>query len=236
MPKATLQQAARIVTQNPKATLQEMADVIVKSGGLPSTETDITTVRTVENYASVLQTEMLSEEIGDKTVVLLDELYAIADIDGRPSHKEKGATVYAENNVTGIISSVDLVNQTAEIITISVGGGTSGLSVDTTPSTQDPSSFVVYLPGGLIQMGGIADIGTMGPEVAIENTPVQFPETLADANFIPSLTVITGNGFQRIGTDVSNRSVTGFDICARNVGDETAQNIKIAWTVVGRKA
>lgn len=85
-------------------------------------------------------------------------------------------------------------------------------------------------------MGGVADIGNMGPEVAIENTPVQLPETLADANFVPVLTVITGNGFQRIGTDVSNRSVTGFDICARNVGDETAQDIKIAWIVVGRKA
>lgn len=236
MPKATLQQAARIVTQNPKATLQEMADVIVKNGGLPSTEMDVTTVRTVENYASVLQTEMLSEEIGDKTVVLLDELYAIPDIDGRPSHKEKGATVYAENNVTGIVSSVDLVNQTAEIITISTGGGASGVLVDTAPSAQDTSSFVIYLPGGLIQMGGIAEIGTMGPGVAIENTPVDLPETLADANFIPVLTVITGNGFQRIGTDVSNRRVSGFDICARNVGDETAQNIKISWFVVGRKA
>ena len=79
-------------------------------------------VETLKDQVSVLATSTeLSEEIGATTVVLLDELVAM-QIDGRPSYKKAGATVYAENGVTGIISTVDDVNGTAEIVTVSVSG------------------------------------------------------------------------------------------------------------------
>ena len=230
--KATLQDAAKVVTGSPKATLQEMADAIVKGAGLPG---GAGSLATFEDYSSILQTSVeISEEVGGKTVVLLDELFAISEIDARPSHKKGGATVYAENGAVGIISTIDGVNQTAEIVTVS-SASSSGVSVSGGDPLDD-AAFVVELPGNLVLMGGVADIGLMGPEVAIENTPVEFTVELADANFVPTLTVITGDGFQKIATDVSNRTAMGFDICARNVGEDTANNIKISWTVVGRKA
>lgn len=233
--KATLQQAAKVVTGNPKATLQEMADTIVK-GGLPGGgNAGVTSLEKLEDYSSILKTSAeVSEEIGGMTVVLLDELFAISEIDARPSHKKAGATVYAENGAVGIISTIDTTNQVAEIVTLS-SNLSSGVSVSSAPTTA-PADFLIELPGNLVFMGGVANIGVMGPEVAVENTPVEFAVELADANFVPTLTVITGDGFQRIVTDVSNRLTTGFDICARNVGDETASGIQISWTVVGRKA
>lgn len=89
------------------------------SGGGGGSSAD---VETLKDQVSVLATSTdLSEEIGVTTVVLLDELVAMP-IDGRPSYKKAGATVYAENGVTGIISTVDDVNGTAEIVTVSVSG------------------------------------------------------------------------------------------------------------------
>lgn len=73
----------------------------------------------VQDQVSVLTTSAeLTTEIGELTNVLLDDLVAM-DIDGRPSYKESGATVYAENGVVGIINSVDTVNQVAEVKTVS---------------------------------------------------------------------------------------------------------------------
>lgn len=79
-------------------------------------------VESLSNAVSVLHTSVdLAEDIGSTTVVMLDELVAM-DIDGRPSHKEPGATVYADNAVQGIISTVDKTAGTADIVTVSVSG------------------------------------------------------------------------------------------------------------------
>ena len=84
-------------------------------------------IEALNNAVSVLSTSVdLSTEIGDTTTVLLDELTAM-DIDGRPSYKEPGATVYAENGAVGIIDTVDTTNQTAVVKTVQfASGGTSG--------------------------------------------------------------------------------------------------------------
>lgn len=84
-------------------------------------------IEALNNAVSVLSTSVdLTTEIGGTTTVLLDELTAM-DIDGRPSYKEPGATVYAENGAVGIIDTVDATNQTAVVKTVQfASGGTSG--------------------------------------------------------------------------------------------------------------
>lgn len=84
-------------------------------------------IEALNNAVSVLSTSVdLTTEIGGTTTVLLDELTAM-DIDGRPSYKEPGATVYAESGVVGIIDTVDATNQTAVVKTVQFAfGGTSG--------------------------------------------------------------------------------------------------------------
>lgn len=104
-----------VETENGK----EAAIKTVSLGGGGGSSAD---VETLKDQASVLQTSIeLSEELSAVTVVMLDELVAMP-IDGRPSYKKAGATVYAENGVTGIISTIDDVNGTAEIVTVSVSG------------------------------------------------------------------------------------------------------------------
>lgn len=74
-------------------------------------------VNILQDSVSVLSTAVeLSTEIGGKTTVALSDLTAMA-IDGRPSYKKAGATVYAGNGVVGIIDSVDSTN--AIITTVS---------------------------------------------------------------------------------------------------------------------
>lgn len=84
-------------------------------------------IEALENAVSVLTTSVeLSTEIGQTTVVLLDELLTL-DVDGRPDYKAPGATVYAENGVTGIIDTIDASAQTAVVKTVSVStGGSAG--------------------------------------------------------------------------------------------------------------
>ena len=74
-------------------------------------------VNVLQDSVSVLSTAVeLSTEIGGKTTVALSDLTAMA-IDGRPSYKKAGATVYGGNGVVGIIDSVDSTN--AIITTVS---------------------------------------------------------------------------------------------------------------------
>ena len=85
-------------------------------------------IEALENAVSVLTTSVeLSTEIGQMTTVLLDELLTL-DVDGRPDYKAPGATVYAENGVTGIIDTINNSAQTAVVKTVSVstGGGAGG--------------------------------------------------------------------------------------------------------------
>ena len=73
--------------------------------------------KALQDSVSVLTTSAeLSTEIGGTTTVALSELTAM-DIDGRPSYKQAGATVYSENGVVGIIDTVDSTN--AVITTVS---------------------------------------------------------------------------------------------------------------------
>lgn len=74
-------------------------------------------VNVLQDSVSVLSTAVeLSTGIGGKTTVALSDLTAMA-IDGRPSYKKAGATVYGGNGVVGIIDSVDSTN--AIITTVS---------------------------------------------------------------------------------------------------------------------
>lgn len=78
-------------------------------------------IEALNNAVSVLATSAsLLNEIGGKTTVALANLTAM-DIDGRPSYKQAGATVYDENGVVGIIDSVDSTN--AVITTVQYGVG-----------------------------------------------------------------------------------------------------------------
>ena len=74
-------------------------------------------VKGLQDSVSVLTTSAeLSTVIGGTTTVALSDLTAMA-INGRPSYKQAGATVYAGNGVVGIIDSVDSTN--AIITTVS---------------------------------------------------------------------------------------------------------------------
>lgn len=78
-------------------------------------------VKDLQDSVSVLTTSAnLLNEIGGKTTVALADLTAMA-IDGRPSYKQAGATVYDGNGVVGIIDSVDSTN--AVITTVQYGVG-----------------------------------------------------------------------------------------------------------------
>lgn len=85
-----------------------------EGGGADYTEE----INYLNNAVSILATSVeLSSEIGEETVVLLEELTAM-NIDGRPSYKEAGATVYSEGGVVGIISSINNSAQTAVVVTV----------------------------------------------------------------------------------------------------------------------
>lgn len=102
-----------------------------------------------------------------------------------------------------------------------------------TAPTSSSSDYVIQYPNGLVEMGGILSVGTLGAGVAVGNSPVAFPLNLAFANFVPTLTPITDGAFKQILVDVANPTVSGMDICVRNVGDEQASDVKVAWKVVG---
>lgn len=100
--------------------------------------------------------------------------------------------------------------------------------------TASSSAYTLYHENGLIEMGGIVPItDTLQPDVALGNVPVEFPQELANANFVPTITVMTDGTFKRVMADVANPTTTGFDLCVRNVDIEAVSGIKIAWKVVG---
>lgn len=80
-------------------------------------------IQALNNAVSILSTSVnISPNIGASTTVPLSELTAI-DIDGRPSYKAAGATVYAENGVVGIIDAI--TGQNAAVVTVQVATGDS---------------------------------------------------------------------------------------------------------------
>lgn len=102
--------------------------------------------------------------------------------------------------------------------------------------TESSSAYTVYHENGLIEMGGVVPItDTLQPDVALSNVPVVFSQELANANFVPTITVMTDGTFKRVMADVANPTTTGFDLCVRNVDAEAVSGIKIAWKVVGTK-
>lgn len=102
--------------------------------------------------------------------------------------------------------------------------------------TESSSAYTIYHENGLIEMGGIVPItGTLQPDVALDNVPVEFSQELANANFVPTITVMTDGTFKRVMADVANPTTTGFVLCVRNVDTEAVSGIKIAWKVVGTK-
>ena len=102
--------------------------------------------------------------------------------------------------------------------------------------TESSSAYTIYHENGLIEMGGIVPItDTLQPDVALGNVPVAFAQELANANFVPTITVMTDGIFKKVMADVANPTATGFDLCVRNVDTEAVSGIKIAWKVVGTK-
>lgn len=102
--------------------------------------------------------------------------------------------------------------------------------------TASSSAYTLYHENGLIEMGNIVPItDTLQPGVAFGNIPVVFSQELANANFVPTITVMTDGTFKQVMADVANPTATGFDLCVRNVDTEAASGIKIAWKVVGTK-
>lgn len=102
--------------------------------------------------------------------------------------------------------------------------------------TASSSAYTLYHENGLIEMGGIVSItDTLQPDVALGNVPVVFSQELANANFVPTITVMTDGTFKQVMADVANPATTGFDLCVRNVDTEAVSGIKIAWKVVGTK-
>lgn len=64
----------------------------------------------LQDSVSLLKTtEPLSDVFGGTATVALDKLFAV-DVDGRPSYKKPGATVYGPNGSQGIIHTVDDTN------------------------------------------------------------------------------------------------------------------------------
>lgn len=127
---------------------------------------------------------------------------------------------------------------TLEIKVGNVGGSgyqyeSQGCAKIQAANTSNPT-YAFSMPGNMAQMGGVIDLPSMGPGVAVENNPVQLPRALANADYVVQLTVITESGFQQVVVDASHRTTTGFDVCARN--NDTAATVtgaKVAWTVVG---
>lgn len=100
-------------------------------------------------------------------------------------------------------------------------------------ATETDPTYVFSMPGNMVMMGGVVDL-SMGPGVAVENTPVDFPRSLSTENYVVQLTVITESGFQQIVVDASNRTTAGFNVCSlKNDALETVTEAKVAWTVVG---
>ena len=101
---------------------------------------------------------------------------------------------------------------------------------------ESKSDYMIPHNSGLVEMGGIVPItGTLQPDVALDNVPVGFSQELANANFVPTITVMTDGTFKRVMADVANPTTTGFVLCVRNVDTEAVSGIKIAWKVVGTK-
>lgn len=61
----------------------------------------------LENAVSILNAPLDLGAKGNQTEINLNELTAVADIDGRPNNKQPGATVYGLNGSIGIIDTVD---------------------------------------------------------------------------------------------------------------------------------
>lgn len=102
--------------------------------------------------------------------------------------------------------------------------------------TASTSAYAIGHDNGLLEMGDVVAISeTMQPGVAFGNIPVVFPQELANANFVPTVTVITDGSFKQVMADVANLATTGFDLCVRNIDTEAVSGIKIAWKVVGLK-
>lgn len=102
--------------------------------------------------------------------------------------------------------------------------------------TASSANYVIQHENGLIEMGGVVPIAdTIQSDVALGNIPVAFTNELANANFVPTITVMTDGSFKKVMADVANPTTTGFDLCVRNVDVEAVSGIKIAWKVVGTK-
>lgn len=102
-------------------TVRQETNYVVSTGEhgslvLVAMDTD-TTVERLMGMCSILSTGVeLANVIGNTTVIMLDELSAM-DIDGRPSYKLPGATVYGPNGAQGIIDTVDEENESVTVKT-----------------------------------------------------------------------------------------------------------------------
>ena len=141
-------------------------------------------IEALNNAVSVLETSVdLTTEIGGKTTVALGDLTAM-DIDGRPSYKQAGATVYAENGVVGIIDSIDSTNAVITTVQYMSGGvqGNNGIKGDycsTYGITDMPNGVIetvvgtnnLKIPAGIVlKAAGSDTLTTLASETIHETT------------------------------------------------------------------
>lgn len=141
-------------------------------------------IEALNNAVSVLATSAsLSTEIGDTTTVALSELTAM-DIDGRPSYKQAGATVYAENGIVGIIDSVSSTNAVITTVQYSAGGtqsdnGIKGDYCATYGITDMPNGVIesivgtnnLNIPAGIVlKAAGSDTLTTLASETVHQTT------------------------------------------------------------------
>ena len=142
-------------------------------------------IQALNNAVSILTTSVsLSTEIGQDTQVPLSELESM-NIDGRPSYKAAGATVYAENGVVGIIDAVSGQNATVKTVQYAVGGGAgsaAGIKGDyfaTYGITDMPNGVIttpaennnLIIPAGIVlKAAGATTLTTLASETVHQTT------------------------------------------------------------------
>lgn len=188
----------------------------------------------LQNAVSVLHTSQdLATDLNAETVLIIDELFAYPNIDGRPNYKAPGATVYDENGTIGIISTI--VDDMATIITVA-SPASAGITTEQTPTETNPG-YVMHLPKNMITQGGIHVLSVLGSGVVDNDIYITLPEKMKYANYVPKITVITASGaFEEIAADVGVRETDGFYICVRNNDNTAIYDIQIAWEITGLRA
>lgn len=130
-------------------------------GGIQDLDNGLKTLavgqETLSGWGSVLTTTVDLGKAGDRTTVVLDELKAMPNLDGRPSYRLPGATVYGPNGVQGIIDKIDEAQGTADITAVAEAGGSSEGIEFTTELKANPVDYNQAWICSFVNFGELAD-------------------------------------------------------------------------------